>query len=227
MVDHLAGDPVLLAFLVIAFGAGVGAVRIRGVSLGPAAALFAGLAIGSIDEQLSGAAGLGALRELGLVLFTYTIGLASGPTFASGVRRGGATAAALTVALVAGLGGLCAAAASLFDLSPAERAGMFAGSTTNTPALQAASDALTAGDPVVAYSLAYPAAVAAMLVMMSLVLGRRLPVPQAIEPVAPPAAAADLVNWTVRVGTADLPSLDELRVQYPGIGFSRIERDDV
>jgi putative transport protein len=132
VVDHLAGDPVLLAFLVIAFGAGVGAVRVLGVSLGPAAALFAGLAVGSIDERLSGASGLGALRELGLVLFTYTIGLASGPTFASGVRRGGATAAVLTVALVAALGGLCVAAAALFDLSPAERAGMFAGSTTNT-----------------------------------------------------------------------------------------------
>jgi putative transport protein len=200
-------------------------VRVRGVSVGPAAALFAGLAVGAIDERLSGASGLGVLRELGLVLFTYTVGLASGPTFVNGVRRGGAMAAGLTVVCVVGLGGLCAAAAALLDLTAAERAGLFAGSTTNTPALQAATDAVTTGNPVVAYSLAYPAAVVTMLVMMSLVLARRLPVPTTLEPVAPPPATAELVNWTVIVQAADLPTLDELRERYVGIGFSRLERE--
>ena len=88
MIDVLADDSILLVFLVIALGAGIGAVRIKGVSLGPAAALFAGLAVGAVDESLSEADGLGLLRELGLVLFTYTIGLASGPTFFAGLRRG-------------------------------------------------------------------------------------------------------------------------------------------
>lgn len=143
VVDLLAGDAILLAFVVIALGAGAGAIRVRGVVLGPAAALFAGLAIGALDESLSGAEGLALLRELGLVLFTYTVGLASGPTFVNGARRGGLVALATTVALVAGLAALCAAVATQLDLTPAERAGLFAGSTTNTPALQAASDALT------------------------------------------------------------------------------------
>ena len=58
MVDALADEPVLLALIVVGLGAGIGAVRVRGVSLGPAAALFAGLAVGSIDESLSAAAGL-------------------------------------------------------------------------------------------------------------------------------------------------------------------------
>jgi putative transport protein len=133
VVDLLAGDPVLLAFLVIGLGAGVGTIRAWGVALGPAAALFVGLAIGAIDESLSGAQGLGLLRELGLVLFTYTIGLASGPTFVNGVRRGGSAAIVVTVVLVAGLAGLCAGVAGVLDLAPAERAGLFAGSTTNEP----------------------------------------------------------------------------------------------
>jgi putative transport protein len=225
VVDLLAGDPVLLVFLVVGLGAGLGTVRVKGVGIGPAAALFVGLAVGAIDESLSGTQGLTVLRELGLVLFTYTIGLASGPTFFNGVRRGGATAAGVTAALVVGLGGLCAAAAALLDLSPAERTGLFAGATTNTPALQAASDTLTEGDPVIAYSLAYPTAVAAMLVMVSLVLGRRLPLPATLEPPAPPPPPADVINWTVAVTATGLPTLDELRSRYPGIGFSRVERN--
>jgi putative transport protein len=223
MVNLLADDPVLLAFLVIGLGAGVGAIRIKGISVGPAAALFVGLAVGAVDASLSGSAGLTVLRELGLVLFTYTIGLASGPTFVAGVRRGGLVAVAVTVALVAALGGMCVAVAEVLDLSAADRAGLFAGSATNTPALQAASAAVSSGNPVVAYSLAYPTAVVAMLVMISLVLGRRLPVPAALDTTQQRPGSERVINWTVRITTAGLPTLNELRSQYEGIGFSRLE----
>ncbi|MGD9702035.1 MAG: aspartate:alanine exchanger family transporter [Acidimicrobiia bacterium] len=225
MVEVFADDSVLLVFVVIGVAAAVGALRFKGMALGPAAALFVGLAIGAIDESLSGAEGLGLLRELGLVLFTYTVGLASGPAFFGGLRRGGAQAAALTVALIGGLAGLCALAAAILDLPAADRAGLFAGSTTNTPALQAATDALTAGNPVIAYSLTYPAAVVAMLVVATLLLGRRLPLPAKLAPPPPAPRAERIISWTVIVRNGGLPSLAELAEQYPHIGFSRIEHD--
>jgi putative transport protein len=62
-----------------------------------------------------------------------------------------------------------------------------------------------------------------MLVMMALVMGRRLPLPAKHERPAP-APPVRLINWTVEVTATDLPSLDELRARYPGIGFSRFER---
>lgn len=225
MVDFFADDSILLVFAVIGVAAALGAVKVKGVSLGPAAALFVGLTVGAVDESLSGAEGLGLLKELGLVLFTYTVGLASGPMFFAGFRRGGAQAATVAVALIVALAGLCSFAAGLLGLSVADRAGLFAGSTTNTPALQAASEAVTVGDPVVAYSLAYPAAVVAMLVILTLLLGRRLPLPQRLEPPPPPAHAERIVNWTVQVTRDALPSLAELGERYPGIGFSRVEHD--
>jgi putative transport protein len=225
VVDFLADDAVLLAFLVVGLGAGLGTVRVKGVSLGPAAALFVGLAVGAVDETLSYAAGLDLLRELGLVLFTYTVGLASGPTFLAGLRRGGVQAVALTAALIAALAGLCALAAEALNLTAADRAGLFAGSATNTPALQAASEAVDSGDPVVAYSIAYPAAVAAMLVILTLLLGRRLPLPASLEPPAPPPRVERIVNWTVQVRLDSLPVLGELPARYPGIRFSRVEHD--
>ena len=225
VVELLAGDPVLLVLVVMGIGAGVGTVRTSGVSLGPAAALFVGLLIGALDERLSGATGLGVLQELGLVLFTYTVGLASGPTFVNGVRRGGLAAIGLTVAVVAALAGLYAGAAAILDLGAADRAGLFAGSTTNTPALQAAAEAVSTGNPVVAYSLAYPSAVLAMLAMVTLVLGRRLPLPTTLEPPAPAPRAERIVNWTIRVEAHELPDLGTLRATYPGLAFSRVEHD--
>lgn len=225
MLDFFVDDPILLVFVVLGLGAAVGSLRFRSFALGPAAALFVGLAIGAIDEEISGAAGLGLLKELGLVLFTYTVGLASGPTFFAGLKRGGAQAVALTVALVGVLAGMCAVAGEVLGLSAADRAGLFAGSTTNTPSLQAAAEAVSSGDPVVAYSLAYPASVASMLIVIGLLLGKKLRLPARLEPPEPPTRAANLVNWTVRVTRPALPSLAELREVHAEIGFSRVEHD--
>jgi putative transport protein len=222
VVDFLAGEPLLLLFVVVTLGAAVGSVRIHGVSVGPAAALFAGLAVGAIDESISGATGLPLLRELGLVLFTYTVGVASGPTFLAGLRRGGISTIGVTCALVAVLAALTAVVAAVFDLAPADRAGVFAGATTNTPALQAAADTVTTGDPVVGYSLTYATAVAAMIVVLTLLLGRRLPLPASLAPPAAPVAES-LVSWTVQITSADLPTLGELRAAHEGLGFSRLE----
>ncbi|MGE3358253.1 MAG: TrkA C-terminal domain-containing protein [Acidimicrobiia bacterium] len=234
MVHELLTDPVLVVFAVFGVGAAGGALRVRGFSFGPAAALFGGLAAGAIDHRMSTLSGLGLLRELGLVLFTYTVGLASGPTFVAGLRRGGGRAVAVTVALVGALGLGCAGIGALFGLDAADRAGLFAGSATNTPALQAAGDALAAGesaagagDPVVAYSITYPVAVLSMLVVITLLAGRRLPLPARLEPAPPPPHGEHPVNWTVRVTMAHAPTLDELAAVNPGIGFSRIEHDGV
>jgi putative transport protein len=227
MVDFLADDTVLLVFFVVGVGAGLGAVHVKGIALGPAAALFVGLAVGAVDEELSTAEGLDILRQLGLALFTYTVGLASGPTFLAGLRRGGAWALALTAVLVAALAGICAAAAAVLDLPAADRAGLFAGTGTSTPALQAAVEAVESADPVVAYSIAYPAAVASMLTILTLLLTRRLHLPARLEPPPPPPRAERIVNWTVYLRHPSSSTLAELRQRYPGIGFSRVEHDGV
>jgi putative transport protein len=77
---------------------------------------------------------------------------------------------------------------------------------------------------VVAYSLSYPAAVASMLVIVTLLLGRRLRLPASLEP-PPPALTERIVNWTVHVTTAGRPTLGELRARYPSVGFSRVEHE--
>ena len=75
IVNILSDDTILLVFVTVGLGAGLGAVRIKGVALGPAAALFVGLAIGAVVVALGGAEGVGQLREVGNVQLTYTVGL--------------------------------------------------------------------------------------------------------------------------------------------------------
>ena len=86
-MNVLIDNPLVVLFLVVAIGAAAGSVRIKGVSLGPSAALFAGLAVSAVDERLGNTPLI--VSQVGLALFIYTVGLASGPSFLAGVRHGG------------------------------------------------------------------------------------------------------------------------------------------
>ena len=85
MLDILAGSELLTIMVVIALGTLVGIIPFGPVKIGPAGALFVGLAFGALDPRLG--QGLDLIRPLGLALFVYTVGLASGATFFSSLRR--------------------------------------------------------------------------------------------------------------------------------------------
>jgi putative transport protein len=174
-MDTLAANPLLLLFLVAAIGYPLGRLSIGGVRLGVATVLFAGLAVGALDARLR-------LPEvvylLGLLLYVYTIGLASGPGFFQALRRKGVRdnmlvggVLVLAMLLTLGLG-------RLLDLDGATAAGLFAGSLTNTPALAAALESIRArapaelietmrARPVVGYSIAYPMGVLGMIAALA------------------------------------------------------------
>ncbi|MGD9714028.1 MAG: aspartate:alanine exchanger family transporter [Thermomicrobiales bacterium] len=167
MTDFLAENPLFLLFLVIAAGYPFGRIAIAGARFGVATTLFAGLAIGALDERLRLPA---IIYELGLVIFVYTIGLSSSRGFVRSLRERGLAVAGWTVAAVSI--GMAAAAGlkRVFDLEATETAGLLAGGMTNTPALAGVLDYLgerhTGGaletllaEPVVAYSITYPMAV--------------------------------------------------------------------
>src|SRR5918996_1280859 len=86
MLQLLVDNPLLLLVIMAAIGYAVGQIKIAGTSLGIAAVLFVGLFFGALDPRLK-------LPDpfylLGLVVFVYTIGLSSGPTFFRTLRRQG------------------------------------------------------------------------------------------------------------------------------------------
>ena len=129
-------------------------MRVRGFSFAVAAVLFAGIALGAIDSKLVLPE---AVWVLGLAIFVYTTGLASGPGFVSVLRRRGIAANAIVViALTAAAGGAFLVHV-LTGATRASVAGAFAGGQTNTPALAALLESLkhapatVAAAPVIGY----------------------------------------------------------------------------
>ncbi len=175
LVEFLSTNPLALLFLVIGGGFLLGSVRVAGFSLGPSAVLFTGIIVGALDPRLKVP---DLFYILGLVLFVYTIGLQSGPTFFSSFGRRALRAnlvACGVIILAACIVGV-ACRAGLFDGALA--AGVFAGSLTNTPALAASIETLrhllsgNGGNqipaeilsaPVIGYSVTYPFGVIGVL----------------------------------------------------------------
>ena len=132
MIALLADNPILLLFCVTAAGYLVGQLRVAGFSLGVAAVLFAGIAFGALDKRLLLPEDV---RTLGLAIFVYTIGVASGPGFFGALRRRGLSANLGALGAL-GAGTLAAVAcAKAFASTAGTAAGTFAGAVTNTPAL--------------------------------------------------------------------------------------------
>lgn len=127
--------------LVIGTGLALGSLRVAGVQLGVAGVLFAGLLFGHAQLTLAPALN-DVLREFGLILFVYTIGLQIGPRFFDSLRRVGVQLNLLAAAIVLLGAGLTAGLSWLAGIPMAEAVGMFSGATTNTPSLAAAQQAL-------------------------------------------------------------------------------------
>jgi putative transport protein len=218
VVDTLAENPVLVLAAVIGLGAAIGAVRVKGVSLGPAGALASGLAFGAWDQRLALPP---VLQTFGLALFAYAVGVASGRTFVSGLRNGGgriALGVAMLVAVVAAITELVGLA---IGSDAGAVSGLFAGVTNNTPALAAAVEQLDGdgSDPVIAYSLSYLSGVVAMIVACQVLLRRR----SGAEPTSTEPTLVPTVSWTVEVRRAGLQPLGELRTWRDGrLAFGRV-----
>jgi putative transport protein len=217
MLDVLADNPLLTIFLAVGLGTLLGAIPFGPVRFGPAGALFVGLALGAADERLGD--GLALVQSLGLALFVYTVGVASGAAFFRGLRRQlPLMAGSMVVLALATLVALLAGRA--LGIAPDFRGGVFAGALTSTPTLAAAIARTGSGDPAVGYSLCYPVGVAVAILAVASVLAR--PRPSRRDPA--PMAASGLVDLSVdvrrRVRLSDVPGVTEKLAR-----FSYLARD--
>ena len=165
---------VLILSLVIAFGIMLGKVKITGISLGVTWILFVGIVFGhfnlSLNEHL-----LHFLKEFGLILFVYSIGLQVGPCFFSAFKKGGFTLNMLAITSVS-LSVVIAIVLYLVTDTPiTTMVGILSGAVTNTPGLGAAQQAnsdingIDAPEIAMGYAVAYPLGViGTILVLQSL-----------------------------------------------------------
>ncbi len=249
-----ASQPVASAVLTLSLiavsGLALGSVKVRGIGLGAAGVLFAGLLFGHLGFQIDRGT-LGFVRDFGLILFVYTIGMQVGPGFGASLRREGFRMNVLAT-LIVGLGAALTVGLGIaFKQDLAAMMGVFAGATTNTPALGAAQEALksVAASPAavsaagMGYAVAYPGGIAGLILVMILVrtLGRIDPEKEAARLEAEQNAARPrLTRGTFvventnlnEIALADLPGLRELgvtisRVQPAGQGAVLSARPDL
>ncbi|MDE6176737.1 MAG: transporter, partial [Paramuribaculum sp.] len=83
----LASTLVLYSF-VIAIGVWLGKMKLAGVSLGVTFVLFVGIIMGHFGYEVNPDV-LKFIREFGLILFIFSIGLQVGPGFFSSFKKGG------------------------------------------------------------------------------------------------------------------------------------------
>lgn len=234
VIELLAANELLLLFSVILVGLLVARIQIGGVRIGLAGVLFAGLGLSAlVAPRAPGGLTLAPeLKELGLVLFVYCVGLSSAPGFFAAFRSRGLK---LNLAILAALaaGALIAAVGGHFaGLDRGHVAGLFCGALTNTPALGAAADQLAGSTlalhPVVAYSVTYPFGVlGALCVFRVFVSMRRARLAAEISEsrtVGHPAIVNG--NFVVTNGEVADRSIGELRIQSSiGVVVSRLRRD--
>lgn len=171
---------VLLYAFVIAAGVLLGKVKIFGVSLGVTFVLFAGLFVGHFGFTVPHET-LEFIKEFGLILFVYSIGLQVGPSFFSSFKKGGIRLSLLATMIV-GLNIVVALVIYLLADGRIEMpmmVGVLSGAVTNTPGLGAAQQALLqleAGGqlseiPQIAlgYAVAYPLGVVGIILAMILI----------------------------------------------------------
>ena len=174
-LPHVVQAMIVLS-IVAALGLAFGNIRVRGISIGIGGVLFAGILVGHFGVSLDHAV-LEFIREFGLILFVYTIGIQVGPGFFAAFRRDGLMLNGLAAALVV-LGVVIACAIYLLaDLPLPVVLGLFSGGVTNTPSLGAAQQMLievgagaeAIAQPGLGYAVAYPFGIAGILLAMGVI----------------------------------------------------------
>jgi putative transport protein len=172
-ISWVLHEPLVLCFLIIAVGMGIGSVRVAGLSLGTSGVLFAGLFFGHFGQR-EGWAMPEFAGTLGMVLFVYAVGLGAGPTFFRTFRDQGKQLAFLGIVTVV-CGGVTTVLMTWATGIPGDlAAGIFAGALTSSPALAAGIHAVDeAGRQPLAvsigYGLAYPVGIVAVVMFVQLV----------------------------------------------------------
>ncbi len=173
-----AGAIFILA-IVIASGLYLGKFKVKGVSLGTTWILFMGILLGHFGLRINPVM-LSFIKDFGLILFVFAIGLQVGPGFFHSFRKDGLPMNLLALGLVL----LAVITTYVIHLISGENlgimTGIMSGAVTNTPGLGAAqqtlTDAAVASDEVTAastgiasaYAVAYPLGVLGAIAVLLL-----------------------------------------------------------
>lgn len=166
---------ILIYSIVIVAGIALGKIKIFGISLGITFVLFAGIALGHFGFAANHEV-VDFIKDFGLILFVFSIGLQVGPGFFSSFKKGGLSLNILALGIIF-LGAATTLVIHYITGTPlAILVGIMSGAVTNTPGLGAAQEAIkqvaenstAAGVPNIGlgYAVAYPFGVVGIILTM-------------------------------------------------------------
>ena len=166
---ELASTLVLYSF-VIAAGIFLGKLKIGGISLGVTFVLFVGIVMGHFGYEVN-AEVLKFVREFGLILFIFAIGIQVGPGFFSSFKKGGVLLNGLAVLII--LLNVAIVLCIFYidgNTSISALVGVMSGAVTNTPGLAAAQQTAGSTEAInimaMGYAAAYPLGVIGIITSM-------------------------------------------------------------
>lgn len=177
----LASTILLYSFVIFA-GIYLGKLKIFGVSLGVTFVLFVGIIMGHFGYEVDGNV-LHFLREFGLILFIFSIGMQVGPGFFSSFKEGGVK---MNLLALLGIGLNVVIMLAIYfiqggasgETSISQLVGIMSGAVTNTPGLGAAQQTFLQVVPdgydvsqqmSMGYAAAYPLGVIGIILTMILI----------------------------------------------------------
>lgn len=175
MNESFLQNPLVLLFFICAIGYAIGKINFFGGKLGVSAILFVGLLFGAMNPNAKIPI---IIFELGLVLFVYSIGISTGGAFfksikTNGLRDIGFVLTALSISIV-----IAVFTFHLLGLSSSLITGIYAGTSTNTPALAGVMQMVRENDPAnfttiselltVGYTFSYPLGILGVLFVFKL-----------------------------------------------------------
>ena len=177
---------ILLFAIVIATGLLLGRFKIKGVSIGTTWILFLGILLSHFGFRGDPIA-LSFMKDFGLILFVFSIGLQVGPGFFQSFKKGGVTMNLLAAGMILLAVLVTLAIHWITGESLTTMVGVMSGAVTNTPGLGAAqqtlSDAMVAegatrlaaseasASLASAYAVAYPIGVLGVIFIVLLLKG--------------------------------------------------------
>lgn len=178
--ESLASTILLYSFVIFS-GIYLGKIKILGVSLGVTFVLFVGILMGHLGYVANGDI-LHFIREFGLILFIFSIGMQVGPGFFSSFKEGGIK---MNILALTGVGLNVVIALAIYfiqggaegDTSIQEMVGLMSGAVTNTPGLGAAQQTVLqikssaydlSQQMSMGYAAAYPLGVVGIILTMIL-----------------------------------------------------------
>ncbi|MCT7903830.1 putative transporter [Candidatus Ornithobacterium hominis] len=159
------GQSLITIMLAIGTGVFLGRLKFGKITFGISAVMFTGLFLGHLGYRIEESI-LDFIRDFGLILFVYGIGIQVGPSFFSSFKSEGLKFNILAVSTVFLSGIITFILYLTTGLSIENMVGIMSGSVTNTPGLGAAKNTIaelkdsfpgrTFDDPAIGYAITYP-----------------------------------------------------------------------